>query len=153
MKYSLQQISDRLEIEDVLVAYSEAIDTQNFEALDDIFTEDAEIDYSAMGGPVGSYPEVKAFLQQSLPAFKNTQHMISNFQISLDKNDADKAVGKIMCFNPMELELGEQQDNPLFFLGLWYIDSYQRVDNAWRISRRREIKSYDFNTPDFIQFD
>ena len=153
MKYSLEQISDRLEIEDLLVAYSDAIDTQQFHALDQIFTSDAHIDYSAMGGPVGGYPEVKAFLQDSLPAFKNTQHLISNVQITLDENDKDKATGKIMCFNPMELDMGEQQESQIFFLGLWYVDDYQRIDNAWRISQRREIKSYDFNTPNFIKFE
>ena len=150
MKYSLQQISDRLEIEDLLAAYSDAVDSQNFNALDQIFTSDAKIDYSAMGGPVGSYAQIKAFLQNTLPAFKNTQHMISNFRIQLQ---GETATGKVMCFNPMELNMGESEDNAVFFLGLWYMDEYRKTDKGWRIAKRCEIKSYDFNTPEFVNFD
>jgi hypothetical protein len=67
MTLSLQQISDRLEIEDLVYCYSQAIDQQAFDVLDTVFTADAFVDYSAMGGAKGSYPEVKAFLQGALP--------------------------------------------------------------------------------------
>lgn len=147
MKYSLQQVSDRLEIEDLITDYADAIDRQDFDLLDDIFTEDAHIDYSEMGGAVGPYPEVKAFLQEALPAFTNTQHMIANYQIRLD---GDKATGRIMCFNPMELNSGEGPAIPVFFLGLWYIDEYVRTDQGWRIAKRSEEKSYSYNAPDFM---
>ena len=102
-----------------------------------------------MGGAVGSYPQVKTFLQQSLPAFANTQHMISNFRIQLQ---GETATGKVMCFNPMELNMGEAEDNAVFFLGLWYMDEYRKTDKGWRIAKRCEIKSYDFNTPEFVNF-
>lgn len=149
MKYSLEQLSDRLEIEDLITEYADAIDTQQLDRLDAVFTEDAYIDYSAMGGEVGDYQKVKSFLASALPAFKNTQHMIANYKITLN---GDKATGKIMCFNPMELHMGEQP-SPVFFLGLWYLDEYVKTDAGWRIAKRSEQKSYDFNTPDFIQFD
>lgn len=151
MKFSLQQISDRLEIEDLLVEYADAIDSLELDRLDQVFTADAFIDYSAMGGAKGDYAEVKAFLQQALPAFKSTQHMMSNYQIRLGIDNPDKASGKIMCFNPMQLDLGQGKEaSNVFFLGLWYIDEYIRTDKGWRIARRSEIKSYDHNTPDFV---
>lgn len=146
MKYSLQQLSDRLEIEDLLADYADAIDRGDMDALDRIFTPDAFIDYSAMGGAKGSYPEVKQFLQQSLRGFANTQHLIGNYQIRLA---GDRASGKIMCFNPMELK-GREQNLPVFFLGLWYLDEYVRTADGWRISQRVEQKSWAFNTPPFI---
>lgn len=144
MKYSPEQLSDRLEIEDLITEYADAIDTLEFDRLDTVFTPDAWIDYSAMGGPKGHYPKVKAFLAESLPVFGATQHMISNFRIRLD---GDRAEGKIMCFNPMRLK-GEQQ--PVFFLGLWYLDEYIRTADGWRIARREEQKSYSHNAPDFM---
>lgn len=149
MKYTLEQISDRLEIEDLIIDYADAIDTCDIDRLDQIFTNDAFIDYSAMGGAVGPYPEVKAFLQDALPAFKNTQHMIGNYQIKLD---GDEATGKIMCFNPVQLDLGEQKSE-VFFLGLWYLDEYIKTAKGWRIVKRSEQKSYDFNAPEFMSFD
>src|SRR5580692_5606052 len=46
MTKSLQELSDRLEIQDLMVAYSYAIDHRQWEDLDDVFTADAIIDYS-----------------------------------------------------------------------------------------------------------
>lgn len=144
MRYNLEQVSDRLEIEDLIADYADAIDRVDVDALDAIFTQDAHIDYSATGGATGSYTEVKSFLKKALPAFKSTQHLIANYQIKLD---GDRATGKIMCFNPMELA----GDVPIFFIGLWYLDEYVRTADGWRISRRVEQKSWSYNTPSFIK--
>ena len=54
MTMSLQEISDRLEIQDLMVRYSYAIDNRDWDALDDVFTPDAHIDYSVFGGSVGT---------------------------------------------------------------------------------------------------
>lgn len=147
MALTLQQVSDRFEIEDMLVEYCHIIDTQDIDRLDDIFSSDAWIDYTAMGGVAGNREQIKAFLKQALPAFSNTQHMIANYQIKLD---GDRATGRIMCFNPMEFNLPDQ-NNPVFFLGLWYVDEYVRTPLGWRIARRAEEKSYAFNTPSFMK--
>ena len=66
---SLEEISDRLEIQQLLIDYSTAIDKRRFDDLDRVFTPDAYIDYRAMGGIDGRFPEVKAWLAQVLPNF------------------------------------------------------------------------------------
>lgn len=147
MRYSLQQLSDRMEIEDLITEYADAIDSGELDRLDQVFSSDAYIDYRAMGGIDGSYKDVKAFLAQALPAFKATQHMIANYQIRLQ---GDQATGKIMCFNPMQLKPYKEEAQSVFFLGLWYLDQYVRTEAGWRIARREEIKSYSFNAPDFM---
>ena len=38
MTMSLEEISDRMEIQDLMVRYSYAIDSRNWDALDDVFT-------------------------------------------------------------------------------------------------------------------
>ncbi|QIS04203.1 hypothetical protein F5X71_19380 [Nocardia brasiliensis] len=45
----LQEISDRLEIQQLLVAYATAVDSGNFDAFDEVFVEDADIDLTAFG--------------------------------------------------------------------------------------------------------
>jgi len=142
MTLSLQEISDRLEIQDLIVDYTDVIDSGEIDRLDDIFTKDAFIDYSAMGGETGDLEKIKNFLKEVLPIFKNTQHLISNYQIRV--ND-DTGTGRIMCFNPMEIN-DEANGNPVFFLGLWYVDEYVRTEAGWRIKSRVEEKSYQFNT-------
>lgn len=146
---SQQEISDRFELQDLVFRYAQLIDAKDIETLrTEIFTEDAHIDYSAMGGSVGNVDETLEFLKASLTneIFPNTQHLNANVQIAVD---GDTGTGRVMCYNPMEMGLqdGEKQ---VFFLGLWYVDEYRRTDQGWRISRRAEEKSWAFNLPDFM---
>lgn len=142
MKYSAQQLSDKLEIQELCSDYSEAIDQKDFDRLDDIFTPDAYIDYSAMGGDKGDYPAIKAFLENALPGFSDYYHMISNIRIHLD---GDEATGRVMCFNPMGIPTEKQPH--MMFLGLFYLDKYVRTENGWRIKERVEERSWGYNIP------
>jgi ketosteroid isomerase-like protein len=143
---SLQEMSDRLELQALVIDYATAIDAQDFDALDNIFTDDAHIDYTAMGGIAGNLTEIKQFLIQAMPFFSAFQHLNGNHKLTIT---GDTATGKVMCLNPMvvPVEAGEQ----VMFLGLWYIDKHRRTDAGWRISERREQKSFAHNTPDFMQ--
>ena len=145
MTLSLQEISDRMEIEDLVYEYAAVIDQKRFDELRNVFTEDAHIDYSEVGGPVGTRDEIIAFLNQVMSMFPNHQHLNANPQI---KVDGDTATGRVMCFNPQELVMGEEKQ--LFMLGLWYLDEYRRTDAGWRMCKRVEEKSWVFNTPDFM---
>jgi hypothetical protein len=134
---SLEEISDRLEIQQLLVAYSTAIDRRRFDDLDRVFTPDAHIDYRAMGGIDGVYPEVKAWLAEVLPNFPAYAHMLGNFDIRID---GDTAYSRTICFNPMVVG-GDQQQ--VLFCGLWYDDQFVRTAGGWRMTRRVEIKCFD----------
>ena len=65
----LQELSDRAEINDVLIRYTRAIDTGDWDRLDTVFTPDAQIDYTESGGIAAAFPEVKPWLAEMLPAF------------------------------------------------------------------------------------
>lgn len=134
---SLAEISDRLEIQQLLIDYSTAIDRRLFDDLDAVFTSDAYIDYRAMGGIDGRYPEVKAWLAEVLPNFPAYAHMLGNFDVRID---GDKASSRTICFNPMVLPGLEQQ---VLFCGLWYEDEFVRTSDGWRMSRRVETKCFD----------
>ncbi|WP_420429149.1 nuclear transport factor 2 family protein [Algiphilus sp.] len=140
---SLQALSDRAEIEAVMVQYVNAIDTRDFEALTAVFTADAWIDYTAMGGIKGAFPEVKAWLAQVLPHFPAYYHLIGNVAITVE---GDAARSRSACFNPMTVRL-EDGTEQTFFLGLWYHDRWQRTEAGWRITERVEEKCFDHNVP------
>jgi len=146
---SLQEISDRFEIQDLIYRYADIIDQKRFDELRDVFSEDAHIDYSAVGGAVGDAESTIDFLKKALPAFKRYQHLNANVQITVT---GDTASGRVMCFNPQELMLGKDKSQ-LFMLGLWYIDKYVRTDKGWRIQERVEQMSWHFNAPEFMNFD
>ncbi|HEY2429466.1 MAG TPA: nuclear transport factor 2 family protein [Acidimicrobiales bacterium] len=138
MTLSLQEISDRMEIQDLLVDYSHAIDTRSWDALDDIFTADALIDYSAMGGARGGVAEIKAFLAETMPMFSSTQHMVATSKVTVR---GDVAEGRTICHNPMVLS-GDAHPRQMLWCGLWYRDRFVRTPAGWRIQERVEEKSY-----------
>ena len=138
MTLSPQELSDRLEIQDLLVDYSHAIDTRDWDALDRIFTADAFIDYSAFGGSSGDLGTTKQFLATALVDFPSFQHMVATSKVTVD---GDSAVGRTICHNPMVLSEGEK-GTQLMFCGLWYVDRFVRTPDGWRIAERVEEKSY-----------
>ncbi|HEX5268369.1 MAG TPA: nuclear transport factor 2 family protein [Acidimicrobiales bacterium] len=140
---SLQEISDRLEIQDLLVRYSHAVDSRDWDAFEKVFTADAVIDYTEMGGPRGGVKETRAFLESAMPMFSSFQHMIANTVLELD---GDTARARTICHNPMVLDRGEGQTH-VFFCGLWYRDVLARTPEGWRIKDRYEERSYFHNAP------
>jgi hypothetical protein len=134
---SIEEISDRLEIQDLFVRYTYAIDGRDWDALDQVFTPDATIDYSAMGGSVGDVAATKKFLGEAMGMFPSFQHMTSSSTITID---GDTAEAKTICHNPMILD--ENDDPTLMLCGLWYVDKLVRTADGWRIKERVEEKSY-----------
>jgi hypothetical protein len=133
---TLNEISDRLEIQQLLVDYSTAIDARRFDDLDRIFTPDAYIDYRELGGIDGPFPQVKAWLAEVLPNFPAYYHLLGNFDNRLT---GDTATGRTMCFNPMKLN----DDGRVMFCALWYDDEFVRTPDGWRMTRRVEAKCMD----------
>lgn len=132
---SLQEISDRFEIQDLLVAYCTAIDARRWDDLDELFTADAIVDYSAVGGSAGDLAATKEFLDNAMLLFPAYQHLIANIAVTID---GDEATARTMCHNPMVLPDGDK----VLTVGIWYNDALRRVDGRWRIARRVEEKAY-----------
>ena len=140
---SLGEISDRLEIQQLMTTYSNAIDRRDFDRLDAVFTPDAYIDYRAMGGIDGRYPEIKVWLGPALKSFPHYYHLIANTEVVLA---GDNATSRTVCFNPMEVPL-PQGGSQVMFLGLWYVDKLVRTSDGWRIIERVEESCYQHNVP------
>ncbi len=140
---TLQEVSDRLEIQDLFARYSFAIDERDWQTLDQIFTPDALIDYSETGGAKGSLAEIKAWLPRALERFPAFQHMVATTRLVID---GDAATSRTILFNPMVLpdKDGTQQT---FFMGLWYRDRLVRTEAGWRIAERHEEMSWTHNVP------
>ena len=136
----IQEISDRMEINQLLVNYCQAIDDFDWNALDDVFTPDAIIDYSEATPFRGNRAQVKAFLAAAMANTAHCQHVISTSQIRID---GDRAYGRTVCTNPMVTK-----DTGQFMLvGLWYRDEFLRTLDGWRIVHRYEESSWRFNVP------
>lgn len=144
---SLQELSDRIEIQELMTRYSNAIDSRDFDRLDSVFTPDAYIDYRALGGIDGHYPEIKDWLAPALAGFPHYLHLVGNIEITLS---GDTATACTLCLNPMETPLpgGGSQ---VMFLGLWYRDNLVRTSKGWRISQRVEEACLQHNVPAHVR--
>ena len=139
----LQEISDRIEIDDLFARYCHAIDERDWDALDQVFTPDAKIDYSETGGAKGCFAEIKAWLPVALERFPMFQHMVATTRLRLD---GDKASSRTILFNPMVHRDADGQDQ-VFFIGLWYRDVLVRTEAGWRIAERYEELGWTHNVP------
>ena len=134
----IQEISDRLEIADVIVRYADAIDSRCFELLDDLFTPDAVIDYTAFGAPRGDLTSTKVFLAKVLGAHERYCHLLGQSMITID---GDVASARTACHNPMVLRKPDGSEH-LYVCGLWYADRFVRTESSWRIAERVEERCY-----------
>lgn len=140
MSMDLGELSDRAEITDALHRYTVAVDTGEWDRLDDVFTPDAQIDYTETGGTAGPYPEVKAWLAEALPGFSSKRmHTLGQVVISF-ANTRDQARVTAYFHNPMLVpngpggEVGER----LVEVGGLYHHTFVRTEAGWRSRRLHE---------------
>lgn len=131
---TVQEISDRLEIEDVIAHYADCIDKRDFDGLREVFAEDAHIDYSAFGGGVGDREATIAYLKGAMRAFKSFQHLNGKSRIKLD---GDTASASTQCLNPLVIPV-DPASPAVAWCALWYHDKLVRTDAGWRIAERVE---------------
>lgn len=139
----LQEMSDRLEIQDLLARYSFAIDERDWDALDTVFTADARIDYSETGGAAGTLDQIKRWLPVALERFPVFQHLVATTRLTIH---GDRANSRTILFNPM-VHQGDDGERQTFFIGLWYRDTLVRTAQGWRISERYEEMAWVHNAP------
>lgn len=140
MDKRLETILDKFEIQELLTAYAHAIDRRDIDALDDLFTSDAHIDYAATGGVSGGLSDIKPFLKSNLPLFKTSQHFVTNPLIKLAGDDA---TSRCLLLNPMTME--RDGGAHTLFIGAWYIDELVRTEAGWRIAKRAQELAFFHN--------
>jgi hypothetical protein len=124
----LDRISDRLEIEELLIRYTRAIDTGEWDRLDAVFTPDARIDYTATGGIAASYTEIKPWLAEMLPTFPRRLHTLGQVDSQVR---GDEAAVTAYFHNPMVLAQPDGTDQLWEYGGLYH-HLLVRTSDGWR---------------------
>ncbi|WP_332644941.1 nuclear transport factor 2 family protein [Aeromicrobium sp.] len=131
----IQEISDRLEIADVLTRYTRAIDTGDWDKLDTVFTPDAEIDYTESGGIAAGFAEVKPWLAEMLPMFfSKRMHTLGQLDYTLRGDEADVTA---YFDNPMLMDDG-QGGQKVVEVGGMYHHTLIRTADGWRSRKLHE---------------
>ena len=138
-----QEVADRVEISGVLTRYCTAIDSKRFDLLDDVFTEDAMIDYSSSApdvrGDAGRDEAVALRGAGLLPhdATPRQQHRVR------DRRRPRRHPHHVLQSHGWQDEAGELQ---LFFVGGYYEDKLTRTEAGWRIVERVEQAAWSKGT-------
>lgn len=125
----LEALLERDAIQQVLTAYANALDScQPERLLTEVFSSEAQVDYSAAGGVQGNPRELVNWLGEAMSKFDAWQHLLGNFVIEVDGSSARS---RTECFNPL------QSSEATVLVGCCYHDELQKTDDNWRITRRR----------------
>jgi hypothetical protein len=127
----LQELSDRQEIVDVITRYTRAVDTRSWDDLDQVFTEDAVMDYSPVGGPTDVPAVVKPWIAKGLAGFDRYQHIIGQVSIELA---GDEARATAYFTNPM-VSVDPDGNETLWEVGGYYRHELRRTAEGWRSTR------------------
>jgi 3-phenylpropionate/cinnamic acid dioxygenase small subunit len=127
-----RKLEDEAAIHEVLVRYATAIDTHEHDLLDDVFTEDATIDYRETQGPSDSYPAIRTFLATAMKRFRILQHVLSNARIEVE-GDRARSKTYVRAMHGTKTPKGMK----FFELGGEYVDTWVRTEAGWRIAERK----------------
>jgi ketosteroid isomerase-like protein len=132
MPYTIEQLSDKLEITETLYRYATALDTRDRELLRDVFLEDAVF---LIGAGVGEYRGVEAIgsvVSEFLGGLEASQHIITNPVIELD---GDRATST--CYLHAQHYMPDQRTGGnTLEIGGTYRDTLVRTADGWRIQQR-----------------
>lgn len=143
-----QTLADRIAIEDLLARYCRGIDRCDAEELEQVFTDDARIDYGDGPKPRG---ETIAGLMEGLRAMHLTLHNIGN---TICRIAGERAKAETYCV-ALHILPGEAGDTELV-VGGRYLDTLVKVENAlgaheWRIAERLYVMDWNRQGPATMQ--
>jgi len=120
---------DRFEIIAVLDRYSECLDTRDWDRLEEVFTDDIDMDFGEWSkqGRAAVVATIRSYLDGCGPS----QHLLGNYRIELD---GDHASSKCYC-RVMHFGKGEHEGKT-YETWIEYSDELIRTEVGWR-SRKR----------------
>jgi hypothetical protein len=133
MPYTIGEISDRLEIQDLYARYVHAVDDKDHPPLDAIFLPSTTFDWTASGGTRTTWAAAKEgdFLTGKL--FPYVFHICTNLVIDFDAG-GDAATVRSKTVHPTGLD--GKEGRLMFQVQGVYVDRLVRTEGGWRISER-----------------
>ncbi len=112
--------------------YALAVDQRDYEALDAIFVEDAQLFHGNLAGSsVSGRSEIVAYMRNFLATSSPTFHAVHNVLVDFDALEPGRASGIVTTHSDTLVD-GSTQSEPVR-----YFDRYRQVDGNWLIERRQ----------------
>lgn len=129
---SAGSLADKSEIEQLLYRYAWMVDERKWELIDQVFTEDATIDYVSTGGKAGPARETLQWLDRALAPWPINMHVITNIAPEIE---GDRATARSCFMAPMGRARPDGTQDIVTNAG-YYLDKLVRTQRGWRISER-----------------
>lgn len=136
-----QEIADRLEITGLLARYTYAIDSGQWDLLDEVFSQDAVIDYTSSGGIRGTLEQVKVWLAEVLAHWPARLHLIGAARIDLQDGQARVSAPFTDTLAPTR-EMVAARTEGFLHGGGWYHHRMSRTPGGWRSTELVEEQSW-----------
>jgi SnoaL-like domain len=135
MTYSLEEIGDRLAINDTIIRYVHALDDHEIDVLDTVFLPECQIDFSSIGGPTGTWTELKPTLYANLQhTCTHDMHFFGMSRITFLDAERSQARVKSKVINPIAAMHNGRE--VYFQLHGSYGDLFVKLPEGWRIRER-----------------
>jgi hypothetical protein len=128
-----QELSDHVEITQVIQRYFRSMDTRNFELLESVFTPDAALHYDVFQGVQTTYREMLPAFRAFTRQFSFLQHMGGQLLIDLSGDTASSS-NNLRAIHVQTSHDGEENEWVVYGV---YHDQHVRTDAGWRIAERR----------------
>lgn len=132
--------ADRIAITDLAIDYTWSLDQHEFERLRNIFQPDAT--FNIAGVPFVGIESIIAKISASLSPLDDSQHLISNHQITVN---GDTATAR--CYLQAQHVRRAAEGGPNFIFAGRYEDDLVRTPEGWRIAKRSLIHMWTEGNP------
>ncbi|MCP3803456.1 nuclear transport factor 2 family protein [Allokutzneria sp. A3M-2-11 16] len=133
----VQEIADRLDVVDVVVAYATALDTKDWALLGSLFTDAAIFEFAGRFERQEGPAAIVALISAVLGPLDATQHINTNHVVTVHGDEAEHT-----CYFQAQhvrrgLPGGEQ-----FIVAGAYVDRLRRTPGGWRFAHRSVRKTW-----------
>lgn len=126
-------VEDKIELIELSGRYGDILDDKNWDALDDIFTEDATYDVPSMNAQMLGLEDIKKFMEQT-QHLHPAAHLMTNIY-SLETADGVELRSRVILPRTQTQEPG----SATLIHGSYY-DTVVKTKSGWRI-RNREFRT------------
>ncbi|MCW2613535.1 MAG: hypothetical protein JWN08_529 [Frankiales bacterium] len=141
----VQELTDRLDIAEVLARYCDALDQRRWDLLQTVFTADASADYGSVGLPTG-VEEIATAIRRTIADLDATQHLVGNIQVQVQGDTATA-----QCYLISQHVRAGQPGGEEYLLGGRYVDELVRTPDGWRITFRRLHRMWAAGNRDVVR--
>lgn len=139
----LERLLLERELHLVLVRYARLCDERDWNAIAEVFSEDASANYGGWSLP--DRAAILAMLQGNLGGCGPTQHLLGNLVVELDGIGGQQTVSSRIAVRASHRGAGEKKADTYDCMG-YYHDRWSRTDGGWRIAHRAMVVTLEFGS-------